>query len=56
MVKLSFIAGLALFGCASLLPGNARTVNGLVAVEGRFELGPKEDPDGSVSHFRLFVH
>jgi len=30
-------------------------VDGLVAVEGRFELGPKEDQDGRVSHLRLFV-
>jgi len=30
-------------------------VEGLVAVEGRFELGAKEDADGHVSHLRLFV-
>jgi hypothetical protein len=38
------------------MPKALPDVNGLVAVEGRFELGPNEDPDGSVSHFRLFVH
>ena len=30
-------------------------VEGLVAVEGRFEVGPKEDSDGRLSHLRMFV-
>jgi hypothetical protein len=38
------------------MPKALPDVEGLVAVEGTFELGPKEDPDGSVTHFRLLVH
>jgi hypothetical protein len=37
------------------VPPTLPDVDGLVAVEGRFELGPKEDKDGRASHLRLFV-